>query len=103
MKYKAPVGVVGYADKKELRKSLESGSSYNTIGLDHPDCWEDEPPYEWLVALCAVDDMSEHDAQVIERIRDKWMNIFVTTNDAYTQDEIIDALNHEIDQLRQKV
>ena len=66
MKYKPPVGVVGYADKKELRKTLESGSSYNTIGLDHPDCWEDEPPYEWLVALCAVDDMFEHDAKVIQ-------------------------------------
>ena len=47
--------------------------------------------------------MAEHDAEVIEKIKTKWIGIFEQENEVYTSVEIIDALDHEINQLRQKV
>ena len=67
LKYKAPIGVVGYARKEELEECLNDHSSHFYLGLDHPDCWEDDAHYEWLVPLCAVNTMVEHDAEVIAK------------------------------------
>lgn len=53
--YEPPKGVVGYIRKTELDKFIRSGASHATVGLDSPQCWVDEPPYEHLIALCAVD------------------------------------------------
>lgn len=46
--------IVGYARKKELAPLLDPSQpdgSYIYIGLDHPACWAEEPPYEFLTPL----------------------------------------------------
>lgn len=52
--YKQHPDIIGYARKKDLVPLLDRtqpDGSHITIGLDHPSCWEEEPPYEHLVAL----------------------------------------------------
>ncbi|MFL3972084.1 hypothetical protein [Pseudomonas aeruginosa] len=52
--YKQHPQIVGYARKKELAPLLDPSQpdgSYIYIGLDHPACWAEEPPYEFLAPL----------------------------------------------------
>ncbi|ALJ99246.1 hypothetical protein [Pbunalikevirus phiFenriz] len=52
--YKQHPQIIGYARKKELAPLLDPsqpGGSYIYIGLDHPACWAEEPPYEFLTPL----------------------------------------------------
>ena len=54
MIYKQHPHIVGYArtgDLLPLLNRTQPGGSYITIGLDHPECWAEEPPYEWLTPL----------------------------------------------------
>ncbi|QDB70851.1 hypothetical protein [Pseudomonas virus PBPA162] len=49
--------IVGYARKKELAPLLDPcqpDGSYIYIGLDHPACWAEEAPYEFLIPLYAA-------------------------------------------------
>ncbi|AHX01097.1 hypothetical protein M316_0032 [Nitrincola phage 1M3-16] len=75
LKYIPPKGVIGYARKEDIDTLLNDGSSHFHIGLDHPSLWQDEAPYPWLVAVCLVDSIIEHDAQVIEQFSDDLSNI----------------------------
>lgn len=55
--YKQHPQIVGYARKKELAPLLDPcqpDGSYIYIGLDHPACWAEEPPYEFLIPLYAA-------------------------------------------------
>ena len=67
-------------------------------------CWGDIDVEQKEV--CLADEIkkaeAKHDAEVIEKIKTKWMGIFEQENEVYTSFEIIDALDHEINQLRQK-
>lgn len=52
--YKQHPQIVGYARKKELAPLLDPtqpDGSHIYIGLDHPACWAEEPPYEFLTPL----------------------------------------------------
>lgn len=52
--YKQHPDIIGYARKIDLAPLLDRAQpdgSYITIGLDHPSCWEEEPPYDHLVPL----------------------------------------------------
>jgi len=69
--YTPPPGVIGYIRKDELARFLADGSSWGHVGLDHAQCWEDEPPYHTLIALCAIDSVQQHDAIVINRVADR--------------------------------
>ncbi|HID8310654.1 TPA: hypothetical protein ACXIHT_005735 [Pseudomonas aeruginosa] len=52
--YKQHPQIIGCARKKELAPLLDPSQpdgSYIYIGLDHPACWAEEPPYEFLTPL----------------------------------------------------
>lgn len=44
---------IGYIRDTELAKWLNGGESYGSVGMDHRNCWLDEPPYSHLVAVYA--------------------------------------------------
>lgn len=69
--YTPPPGVIGYIRKDELARFLADDSSWGHVGLDHARCWEDEPPYHTLIALCAIDSVQQHNAIVINRVADR--------------------------------
>lgn len=49
--YVPPEGVIGYMRMHDIIKFLTDGAQHESIGMDHPRCWEDEPPYDWLVPI----------------------------------------------------
>jgi hypothetical protein len=77
-KYSPPPGVIGYMQKDQLSAFIDSGSQHDLVGLDSPDCWAEEAPYQNLVAVCAIESIAQHDAQVIKQfVRDytDWQGI----------------------------
>ena len=69
--YTPPPGIIGYVRKTELEEFLDSGASWNTIGLDHPNCWVDEPPYDHLIPIFANPQEAKEDGGRSE----KWRNL----------------------------
>lgn len=48
---------VGYARKTDLARLMNEtmpDGKHVTLGVDHPTCWADEPPYEWLAPIYAA-------------------------------------------------
>lgn len=87
------------ADYQQLKKERDELKTQNeqltTLFNESPDLTFDE------VKRIFIDELVEHDAEVIETIKRKWAD-HLHQEDDYTKFEILDALQHEIDKLRQK-
>lgn len=97
-KYKPPKGVIGYMQKDQLFAFIENGSQHDLVGLDSPDCWAEEAPYQNLVAVCAIESVAQHDAEVIRAAMDTARDAC----DGYGTDSAMEydaALCRHIDQL----
>ena len=57
--YVPPKGVIGYMRMQDIIKFLTDGAQHESIGMDHPRCWEDEPPYDWLVPIGIIETKEE--------------------------------------------